>query len=320
MKIVTGGCGFIGSNIVHALNAQGHQDILVVDDLKEGAKFINIARCDIMDYMDKHTFLEKIQKNERFADTIEVIFHKGACSATTQWDGEYMMKNNYDYSKTLLHYCHHHDIPFIYASSAAVYGANTTFVEARAHEAPLNVYGYSKWQFDQYVRRYQASFKSQVVGLRYFNVYGPREQHKGSMASVAYHLHQQMLTESVVKLFEGTHGYGHGEQRRDFIYVDDAVAINLWFWQHTNQSGIFNVGTGHSQPFNDVAKAVLQWHNKGEIRYIPFPDHLKGRYQAFTEANINALRKIGYNASFYTVEEGVSAYLDWLAAKDHPLL
>lgn len=314
MKIVTGGCGFIGSNIVHALNAQGHRDIVVVDNLKEGAKFINIAQCDIMDYMDKQHFLEKIQRNEGFSETIEVIFHQGACSATTQWDGEYMMKNNYDYSKALLHYCSHQGIPLIYASSAAVYGANTTFVEERASEAPLNMYAYSKWQFDQYVRRHQHSLKSQVVGLRYFNVYGPHEQHKGPMASVAYHMHQQMLTEGVVKLFEGTHGYHNGEQRRDFIYVDDVVAVNVWFWQHPKQSGIFNVGTGRSQSFNDMAKAVIQWHNKGRIHYIPFPHHLKGCYQSFTEANIDALRKIGYCAPLRSVEEGVAAYLDWLSS------
>ena len=312
MLVVTGGAGFIGSNIIKGLNALGRNDILVVDDLSDGTKFVNLVDCDILDYMDKDDFLRAILHKESFAKKIEVIFHEGACSTTTEWDGRYMMKNNYEYTKTLFHYCINEKIPLIYASSAAVYGDEEKFVERPDYEKPLNVYGYSKLRFDQYLRPYLPNLKSQVVGLRYFNVYGPREQHKGSMASVAFHLNNQMKEKGLVKLFEGTDGYGNGEQRRDFVFVDDIVKVNLWLWQHPEVSGIYNVGTGRSQPFNDVANAVIHWHKRGTLEYIPFPDHLKGRYQSFTEADISKLRKAGYTDSFKTVEEGVALYLDWL--------
>ncbi len=312
MIVVTGGAGFIGSNIVKQLNQQGREDILVVDDLSDGTKFRNIADCEIADYMDKDAFLRRIEAGEDFAAPIEVIFHNGACSSTTEWDGRMMMQVNYDYSKALLHYCLERGIAFIYASSASVYGDGTVFREQRQFERPLNVYGYSKFLFDQYVRRLLPRAGSQVVGLRYFNVYGPREQHKGSMASVAFHFNNQLLEQGKVRLFEGCDGYGDGEQRRDFVYVDDVVAVNLWLWAHPQVSGIFNLGTGRSQSFNDVARAVIDWHGRGAIEYIPFPEHLKGRYQSFTEADMNALRQAGYTAPFATVEEGVRRYLDWL--------
>ncbi len=312
MIVVTGGAGFIGSNIVKGLNALGRNDILVVDDLKDGTKFKNIADCHIADYMDKDDFLAKIEAGADFAEPIEVIFHEGACSATTEWDGHYMMKINYEYSKALLHFCLERGIQYLYASSASVYGDGPVFKESPEHEEPLNVYGYSKFQFDQYVRRLLPETQSQVVGFRYFNVYGPREQHKGSMASVAFHLNNQFHDTGKVRLFEGCDGYGNGEQRRDFIYVGDVVAVNLWFWQNQDKSGIFNLGTGRSQSFNDVANAVLAYHGKGTLEYIPFPDHLKGRYQSFTEADMVALRAAGYDAPFKTVEEGVSEYMRWL--------
>lgn len=312
MIIVTGGAGFIGSNLVKGLNDIGRTDILVVDDLKDGTKFRNIADCDIADYLDKDDFLAKIESGVKFAEPIEVIFHQGACSATTEWDGHYMMKINYDYSKALLHYCLEHGIQYLYASSASVYGAGPVFKESTEHEQPLNVYGYSKFQFDQYVRNALPEAASQVAGFRYFNVYGPREQHKGSMASVAFHLNNQLKEHGKIRLFEGCDGYGDGEQRRDFIYVGDVVAVNLWFWQNPDKSGIFNLGTGRSQSFNDVANAVLAYHGKGELEYIPFPDHLKGAYQSFTEADMNALRVAGYDAPFKTVEQGVNEYMHWL--------
>jgi len=314
MIVVTGGAGFIGSNIVKGLNALGRTDILVVDDLKDGIKFKNIADCDIADYMDKDDFLARIVAGEAFAAPIEAIFHEGACSATTEWDGHYMMKINYDYSKALLHYCLDHGIQYLYASSASVYGDGPVFKESPEYEEPLNVYGYSKFQFDQYVRRLLPQAQSQVVGFRYFNVYGPREQHKGSMASVAFHLNNQFKANGKVRLFEGCDGYGNGEQRRDFIYVGDVVAVNLWFWQNQDKSGIFNLGTGRSQSFNDVANAVLNYHGSGELEYIPFPEHLKGCYQSFTEADMHALREVGYDATFKTVEEGVAEYMQRLNA------
>ncbi|MDY6942156.1 MAG: ADP-glyceromanno-heptose 6-epimerase [Pseudomonadota bacterium] len=313
MIVVTGGAGFIGSNLVRALNDQGREDILVVDDLRDGTKFVNLTDCNIQDYEDKDAFISGLDAG-RYRD-IEVIFHQGACSDTTEWNGAYMMDTNFAYSKRLLAYCLGNSIPFLYASSASVYGAGPTFKEDRAFEAPLNVYGYSKFLFDQYVRRKLSDARSQIAGFRYFNVYGPREQHKGSMASVAYHLHQQVLDSGEARLFAGCDGYGDGEQRRDFIHVDDVVRVNLWFWAHPDRSGVFNVGTGRSQTFNDVGRAVVGYHERGKIRYIPFPDHLKGRYQSFTEADISALRAVGYDQSFLTVEEGVPAYLQWLDAR-----
>jgi ADP-L-glycero-D-manno-heptose 6-epimerase len=323
MIIVTGGAGFIGSNIVRQLNQQGYKDILVVDDLTDGTKFKNIAYCSISDYQDKDDFLLRIKNNDHFDKKIEVIFHQGACSATTEWNGKYMMHNNYEYSKTLLHYCLKNKIPFIYASSAAVYGVSKTFAEIPENELPLNVYGYSKLLFDQYVRRVLPEADSQVVGLRYFNVYGPNEQHKGSMASVAFHLNNQLRTNDSINLFAGCDGYADGEQVRDFVYVDDVVNVNLWFWQNhkshgvfKDNGGIFNVGTGKSQSFNSVAKAVIDWHGRGTIKYIPFPEHLVGRYQSFTQANINGLRKIGCDVTFKTVEEGVKLYLDRLSNRE----
>lgn len=313
MIIVTGGAGFIGSNIVHALNRRGISDVLVVDDLSDGKKFLNIVDCSIRDYQDKDDFLFQINHTGQInPKEINAIFHQGACSSTTEWDGRMMMRNNYEYSKSLLDFSLKNKIPFMYASSAAIYGTNETFVEDPINEAPINVYGYSKCQFDRYVRRTLPADHSQVVGLRYFNVYGPREQHKGSMASVAFHFNNQVKDSAKVKLFAGTDGYADGEQRRDFVFIDDVVDVNLWFLDNPSKSGIFNVGTERSQTFNEVARAVLQWHGRGEIEYVPFPDHLKSCYQSFTEANIEALRNAGYEGKFQDVASGVKKYLDWV--------
>ncbi|MDD5388785.1 MAG: ADP-glyceromanno-heptose 6-epimerase [Gallionellaceae bacterium] len=311
MYIVTGGAGLIGSNMVKALNARGISEILVVDDLKEGIKFRNLADCDIVDYMDRLDFLKRVLGGWNFGK-VDAVIHEGACSATTEWDGEFIMKNNFEYTKDLLLWCQAHEIPFIYASSASVYGMGPVFSEERQYEQPLNMYAYSKFQFDQYLRRFQSALTSQVAGLRYFNVYGPREQHKGSMASVAFHFHNQILKDGRVKLFEGTDGYGNGEQLRDFIHVDDAIAVKLWLLDNPHVSGIFNVGTGRAQSFNDVARAVIKHHGRGEIDYVPFPDHLKGRYQSYTQADIGRLRQAGYTTEFMSVEAGVPKYLAWL--------
>lgn len=315
MNIVTGGAGFIGSNIVSALNQRGYDEILVIDDLTLGVKYKNLVDCNIADYMDKDTFLKKIQEGDFDNLSITAVFHEGACSATTEWDGRYMMANNYHYSQVLLNFCERLQIPFIYASSAAVYGDHRDFKEHPSFESPLNLYGYSKYLFDQYVRRQQEKLTTQVVGLRYFNVYGPRESHKKSMASVAYHLNNQLLETGSIRLFQGCDGYNNGEQRRDFVYINDVVAVNLWFLDHPDKSGIFNVGTGRSQTFNDVAQAVLNFHGKGSLSYIPFPEHLAGCYQSFTEANLENLRASGCGHLFMSVEEGVSDYLEWLNSK-----
>lgn len=316
MIIVTGGAGFIGSNLVKALNKKGKADILLVDDLTDGVKFRNLVDCQVMDYLDKDDFLQLVKQEKDFGAEIEAVFHQGACSTTTEWDGRYMMENNYTYSKELLHYCLKLRVPFIYASSAAVYGSGKNFKETKANEMPVNVYGYSKYLFDEYVRRIAINPESQVpesqvVGLRYFNVYGPREQHKGSMASVVWHLNQQLKATGKVRLFAGSGGYAEGEQRRDFIHVDDVVNVNLWLLE-SGCCGIVNVGTGVSRPFNDVAKAVIAWHGKGEIEYIEFPEHLKGSYQSYTEADLNSLREMGYKDDFLSVEDGVKQYLDIL--------
>lgn len=315
MYIVTGGAGFIGSNMVKALNGRGITDILVVDHLKDGTKFRNLADCDIADYLDRTDFLARVQAGERIGQ-VEALIHEGACSATTEWDGLYVMSNNYEYSKALFHWCQAGRVPFIYASSASVYGMGPHFREERACERTLNLYAYSKFQFDQYVRRHWQGLTAQVAGLRYFNVYGPREGHKGSMASVAFHFHHQILKDGVVRLFEGSDGYGPGEQRRDFVHVDDTVAVKLWLLENPRVSGIFNVGTGRAQSFNDVAHAVIAYHGHGKIEYIPFPEHLKGRYQSYTQADLSRLRQAGYTAGFMTVEQGVPKYLAWLEASE----
>ena len=320
MIVVTGGAGFIGANLVKALNARGRNDVLVVDDLSDGTKFVNLADCALGDYLDKDDFLRRIQAQMHGEDgglpPIEAIFHEGACSDTTEWNGKYMLENNFEYSKILLHYCQKRGIPFLYASSAATYGGSEVFVEAPEHEKPLNVYGYSKLLFDQYVRARWKTFNSQVVGFRYFNVYGPREQHKGKMASVAYHHHTQVRQGQNPRLFGAWDGYDAGMQSRDFIYVGDVVDVNLWFLDHPEQSGIFNLGTGRAEPFKAIAETVIDYYGKqgieADIEYIDFPDELKGRYQSYTRADISRLRQAGYSAEFRTVREGVTAYLEWL--------
>ncbi|THB75195.1 MAG: ADP-glyceromanno-heptose 6-epimerase [Gammaproteobacteria bacterium] len=312
MIIVTGGAGFIGSNIVKQLNEKGYRDIVVVDDLSDGRKFRNIVDCEILDYLDKDDFLKQIESGNFPIGQIKAISHQGACSTTTEWDGRYMMENNFEYSKKLLHCCLENAIPFIYASSAATYGGSKVFKEEPQFEGPLNVYGYSKLLFDQYVRRILPKAESQIVGMRYFNVYGPREGHKGSMASVALHFNQELKETGQVKLFAGCDGYGDGEQRRDFIFVGDVAKVNLWFLDNPDKSGIFNLGTGNSGTFNQVANAVIKWHGKGDIEYIPFPEHLKGSYQSFTQADMSLLHQAGYSEPFTSIEDGVAQYMGWL--------
>ena len=310
MIIVTGAAGFVGSNLVRGLNRAGERDILAVDELSDGRKFRNLLDCEIADYWDRDLLVQRLESGLGFDP--RCIYHQGACAVTTEWDGRYMMENNYRYSTILFDYCRSAGVPLIYASSAAVYGAGDRFVEDDGSERPLNVYGYSKLVFDRYVQRRLRSPGSQVVGLRYFNVYGPGESHKGPMASVAYRLHRQVQQDGEARLFRGSGGYADGEQLRDFVYVDDVVEVNLWFARHTEHSGIFNVGTGRAATFNELADAVIGWHGGGRKRYIPFPENLRDAYQSFTQADIAKLRGAGYDRPFFGVEAGVKAYLDTL--------
>ena len=332
MKIVvTGAAGFIGSNIIKGLNARGIDNIIAVDNLTQGDKFVNLADLQIADYVDQDLFYELFA--EGAYGQVEAIFHEGACSDTMETDGRYMMDNNFSLSCGLLKACQQTGTRLLYASSAATYGGSDTFRETPEFERPLNVYGYSKLLFDQYVRRaYSNDFRNlsiQVAGFRYFNVYGPREQHKGRMASVAYHQFNQFNAEGRVKLFGEYGGYSAGDQQRDFIFVDDVVAVNLWFFDNPSKSGIFNLGTGRAQPFNDVALAVVntlrhaQGHpaldlsqavQLGLIEYIPFPVALRGKYQCYTQADLSHLRSTGCNYVFADVATGVTHYMAALLA------
>lgn len=326
--VVTGAAGFIGSQLVAALNRAGVNEIIAVDNLQNADKFRNLVDCEFEDYLDKREFLERLGDGQ-FDGAIEAILHQGACSDTMQTDGRYMMDNNYRYSRSLLDWCQDEEIPFLYASSASVYGAGREFREERACEAPLNIYAYSKFLFDEHVRRRFAGRSAQIAGFRYFNVYGPNEQHKGRMASVALHAFNQYLAEGAVKLFVGSDGFGDGEQRRDFVHVDDVVSVNLHFLDHPEASGIYNCGTGRAQSFNDVAAAVVntvreargesalslaQLVAQGQVQYVPFPPQLVGKYQSFTEADLSRLRAAGYSGDFYTVEAGVGSYAKRLLA------
>ena len=312
MIIVTGCNGFIGSNLVSQLNKLGFNNIIGVDDLSKKKNLINIEHCEIEGLLDIEEFESNYLLKDKSFNDVNQIFHQGACTNTMEWDAEYMMKNNFSFSQQLLDFAERNSVSFIYASSASVYGGGKKFEEIRENENPINLYAFSKYLFDQLVRQKVKANKIQIVGLRYFNVYGPNESHKGQMASVAYHLHQQLKEGNDVKLFEGSGGFGPGEQKRDFIYVDDVVKVNLWFMNNPDVSGIFNVGTGKSQTFNEVAKAVIEWHGKGSITYIPFPKELIDSYQSFTEANIDRLRQAGYQGDFLDVQSGIKLYLDEL--------
>jgi len=327
--LLTGAAGFIGSNLLRALNDRGVRNIVAVDNLERADKFANLVDCDFEDFLDKRDFLARLDAGQ-FDGAFDAVFHQGACSDTMETDGRYMMENNYRYSLALLDFCAEDGVPFIYASSAAVYGGNATFREERKFEAPLNVYGYSKFLFDQLVRRRLVDATHQIAGFRYFNVYGPREAHKGRMASVAWHFSNQYREAGKVRLFAGSDGYADGEQRRDFVSVEDVVDVNLFFLDHPDTVGIFNVGTGAAATYNEMAAATINacrslrgepalpveaLRAQGAIEYIPFPDALKGKYQSYTQADLSLLRAAGYDAPFLDVHEGVRRYMERLSGK-----
>lgn len=326
--IVTGAAGFIGSNIVKALNDRGEQHVIAVDNLTRADKFKNLVDCEIDDYLDKTDFIARFKRGD--FGKVKAVFHEGACSDTMETDGRYMMDNNFRYSRDVMDACLEQGAQFLYASSAATYGGSNEFSERRELEKPLNVYGYSKFLFDQIVRQTLPKARTQIVGFRYFNVYGQRETHKGRMASVAFHNVNQFRAEGKVKLFGEYNGYGAGEQTRDFVSVEDVTKVNLHFFDHPEKSGIFNLGTGRAQPFNDIASTVVnslrgmqgeaalslaELVQRGFIEYIPFPDALRGKYQCFTQADQSKLRAAGYDAPFLTVQEGVDRYVRWLSGQ-----
>jgi ADP-L-glycero-D-manno-heptose 6-epimerase len=326
--VVTGAAGMIGANLLRGLNDAGIDDIIAVDDLADGSKYSNLLGARLADYFDKGEFYVRFARGD--FGRIDAVLHQGACSDTMEHNGQLMMAQNYRCTKDLLDACQAQGTRLIYASSAAVYGGNEIFREAPEHERPLNVYGYSKLLADQVVRRALPAADAQVVGLRYFNVYGPHERHKGRMASVAFHHSEQFRSEGRVRLFGAYGGYGPGMQARDFVWVGDVVAVNLWFLEHGGVKGIFNLGSGRAQPFNDVAHAVVNaWRERageaalpldqlvadGRVEYIDFPGALVGKYQCFTQADLTALRAAGCDHAFADVATGVRRYVRWLAAE-----
>ena len=315
MIIVTGGAGFIGSNIVRALNERGRTDIFIVDDLGDGDKYKNLIGLRFIDYQHKDDFL-KLMAGSAFGSNVEAVFHEGACSDTMVYDVNFMMKTNYDYSKEILRFCIRKQIPLIYASSASVYGTGKKgFREDESCEQPINPYAFSKLMFDRYVRQFLSAAKSKIIGLRYFNVFGPQESHKGKMASIFHQIYRRMKLGGGPRLFKGTDGYGDGEQKRDFIYVKDVAKINLWCLDNDVASGIYNCGTGHAHTFNAVAKAMIEsMHSKMRTTYCDFPDELRGKYQSFTEADMKKLTAAGYKGGFTNFVIAVEEYCRFLEA------
>ncbi len=323
--VVTGAAGMIGANLVRGLNAIGIDDVIAVDDLTDGSKHANLVGAELSDYFDRRDFYARFASGE--LGRVDCVFHEGACSDTMEHDGRLMLDLNYRASKTLLDACQAQGARLLYASSAATYGGSSTFREEPAFERPLNVYGWSKLLFDNVVRRMLPAATAQVAGFRYFNVYGPHEQHKGRMASVAFHHFNQFRANGRVRLFGAYGGYEAGMQARDFVSVDDVVAVNLWFLEHPEVSGIFNLGSGRAQPFNDVAVAVVNTERAalgeapleleamltaGLLEYVDFPAALVGKYQCFTEADLARLRATGCDHAFADVATGVARYVGWL--------
>ncbi|WP_035589805.1 ADP-glyceromanno-heptose 6-epimerase [Hippea jasoniae] len=304
MIVVTGGAGFIGSNIVRALNKRGVGDIIIVDNLENSKKHLNLNALRFLDFVDKRDFIENLDK----FDSFDVIFHQGACSNTLEQNGRYMMQNNYEYSKKLFEFASKNNIRFIYASSASVYGnGENGFKEEEKCEYPLNIYAFSKFLFDRYVNRFLGELDIQVVGLRYFNVYGPNEAHKGRMASVVYHFHNEILEEETIKLFEGSENF-----KRDFVYIDDVADVNMFFFENPHKSGIFNVGSSKAESFLKIAEIMQGLYKNVRIEFIKFPDELKGKYQTFTQADLSKLREAGYMKKFTPLEVGVRQYVEIL--------
>tara|TARA_B100001250_G_scaffold411243_1_gene439461 strand:+ start:2798 stop:3763 length:966 start_codon:yes stop_codon:yes gene_type:complete len=315
MILLTGGAGFIGSNLLGYLNEKNRKDIIIVDNIGNTIKDANLVGLDYLDYVPKDDLWawftdEKIGK-------IESIIHLGACSNTLESNWDYLLENNLNYTKKLWKLASEHQIPFLYASSAATYGSGShSFSDDHANLInfkPLNLYGDSKHLFDIWALE-QSITPPRWYGLKYFNVYGPKETHKNRMASVVWHFINQLKSGKNLKLFSGSHGYGDGEQKRDFIYVDDAVKVTYYLLENEVTSGIYNIGTGKARTFNSLARAIHKIEGSGEIEYVPFPEDLKSNYQAFTEADIQKIRKSGFKSQLNPIEVGVQKYIKWIRA------
>ncbi|MFW5857094.1 MAG: ADP-glyceromanno-heptose 6-epimerase [Planctomycetota bacterium] len=307
MYIVTGAAGFIGHHVVRALNRRGIDDILAVDSLSDGAKFRNLAACRIDDYADSEAFRADLRA--RNLSGVDGILHLGACADTMETDGQYMLDANFTFSKELFAFALEQGVRFVYASTAALYGPTGPSIIAPEHEQPVNLYAYSKLLFDTYVRRRIDKAAATVAGLRYFNVYGPGEQHKGRMASMVTRLYTQLATTGTAKLFTGSDGYGDGEQKRDFVYVEDVAEATVSFLEGDDRWGLYNIGTGTARSFNETAELLIDRLGGGTVVYVPFPDQLRGKYQSFTEADLTTLRTDGCTTTFRPLEDGIDAAL-----------
>lgn len=313
--IVTGGAGFIGSNIIAALNERGEEDILVVDHLGQSEKWRNLVGLRFADYREKDDFRAAVQFDR--LETVDAVFHMGACSSTTESNASYLVDNNYRYTRELCEWCLEHDVRFIYASSGATYGDGSLGYsdddETTLRLRPLNMYGFSKHMFDLWALR--RGLFDRIVGLKFFNVFGPREDHKGEMRSVVNKAFHQIMENGEAKLFRSYRAdYKDGEQVRDFVYVKDAVNVALWFADHPDVSGLFNCGTGRERTWNDLARAVFAAVGRPpKIVYVDMPDYLQGKYQYHTVADMTKLREAGYREPFTELEEGVRDYVQtWL--------
>lgn len=308
--VVTGGAGFIGSSIVRTLNDLGKTDIIIVDNISSTNKWMNLRNKKYLEYIHKSKFLEKIHNIEN----IDVVIHMGAQSSTTEKNFDYLWENNFEYSKFLWDFCAKKNISFIYASSAATYGDGKDGFDDNVdidRLSPLNAYGYSKHLFDLWVKHQANIFPRQYVGLKFFNVYGPNEYNKGSMASMVYHGYNQIKTDGEIRLFKSyKYDYPNGGQMRDFIYVKDICNVIMWFLKHKDVSGLFNIGTGNARSFEDLAKVIFNTLNmKTNIKYIDMPENIRNKYQYFTKAEIEKLKKVGCNIKFKDIEEGVQDYV-----------
>jgi ADP-L-glycero-D-manno-heptose 6-epimerase len=309
--VVTGGAGFIGSNIVEELNRRGEKDITVVDRLDSGTKSAYLDSLDYSQYFDKDEFRSMIRKDE--FPSVDTVFHMGACSSTTETDEDYLNDNNYLYSRELCEWCMENRVRFVYASSAATYGDGSNGY-SDSHDnledlEPLNPYGRSKHIFDLWAL--ENGLLDRIAGLKYFNVYGPREDHKGQMRSVVHKAYGQVLEKGSIALFRSHRpDYRDGEQKRDFLYVKDAVDVTLFFHDNPGICGLFNCGTGKTRTWLDLAHAVFSaMERKPDIRFIDMPPEIREKYQYFTQADIRKLRAAGYKEEFFSLENGVDDYV-----------